>query len=61
MKLAPYLFYDGRCEAAFTAYQSILGGKIEAMLPYEGSPSPVGPDWAARSCMLAWSCPAGRC
>ena len=44
MQVQPYLFYDGRCEAAFTAYQSILGGKIEAMLPYEGSPSPVGPD-----------------
>jgi len=60
MKLAPYLFYGGQCEAAFTAYQSILGGKIEAMYPYEGSPSPVGPDWAKKIMHACLVLPGGQ-
>ena len=37
MKLAPYLFFDGQCEAAFTDYQRILGGRIEAKLSGGGA------------------------
>ena len=39
MQLNPYLVFDGRCEAAFNFYQKVLGGKIEAMLPHEGTPA----------------------
>jgi PhnB protein len=48
MKLAPDLFFDGQCEAAFTAYQRILGGRIEAMLRYEGSPVDIAPEWRSK-------------
>jgi PhnB protein len=38
MQLNPYLTFDGQCEAAFKFYEKVLGGKIEAMMPHEGSP-----------------------
>ena len=38
MQLNPYLMFDGRCEAAFKFYEKALGGKIEAMMTYGGSP-----------------------
>jgi PhnB protein len=38
MQVNPYLTFNGQCEAAFKFYQEVLGGKIEAMLPHEGSP-----------------------
>lgn len=39
MKMNPYLTFNGNCEEAFNTYAKILGGKIEAMLPFEGTPS----------------------
>ncbi|MEO8726444.1 MAG: VOC family protein [Acidobacteriaceae bacterium] len=39
MRINPYLLFNGQCEQAFTFYQQILGGKIEAMLPHEGTPA----------------------
>jgi PhnB protein len=39
MKLSPYLNFDGRCEEAFKFYEKCFGGKIEAMLPHEGTPA----------------------
>src|ERR1700675_524339 len=39
MQLNPYLFFNGQCEAAFKFYAKILGGKIEAMMPHEGTPA----------------------
>ena len=39
MKLNPYLLFDGSCEAAFRRYEEVLGGRIEAMLTYEGTPA----------------------
>ena len=38
MQLNPYLFFNGQCQAAFKFYEQCLGGKVESMLPYEGSP-----------------------
>ena len=38
MQLNPYLSFNGQCEGAFKFYEKVLGGKIEAMMPYEGSP-----------------------
>ena len=32
MPVATYLFFDGTCEAAFTLYRDVLGGRIVAML-----------------------------
>jgi PhnB protein len=39
MKMNPYLTFAGNCEEAFKTYAKILGGKIEAMMPFEGTPS----------------------
>jgi PhnB protein len=38
MKVNPYLFYDGNCEAAFKHYQDVLGAKIEMLLRNEEAP-----------------------
>lgn len=47
MQLNPYLFFNGQCEAAFKFYEKVLGGKIEAMFPHEGTPAAehVPPEW----------------
>jgi PhnB protein len=39
MQLNPYLMFNGQCEAAFKFYEKCLGGKIAAMMPYEGTPA----------------------
>lgn len=39
MKLIPYLNFDGRCREAFEFYEQLLDGKIEAMIPFEGTPA----------------------
>jgi PhnB protein len=38
MQLNPYLNFDGQCEEAFKFYEKSLGGKIQAMMTFEGSP-----------------------
>lgn len=38
MQIVAYLNFKGDCEAAFKQYEKILGGQIEAMLPYAGTP-----------------------
>ena len=47
MSLSPYLSFNGQCEAAFRFYEKVLGGKITAMLPHEGTPAAehVPPEW----------------
>jgi PhnB protein len=39
MSLIPHLTFDGHCEEAFKFYEKNLGGKIEFMGKYEGSPA----------------------
>ena len=39
MLLQPYLNFDGRCREAFTLYQQVLGGRIEAMIPFSETPA----------------------
>jgi PhnB protein len=39
MQLNTYLLFNGHCEAAMKFYEKCLGGKITAMLTYEGSPA----------------------
>jgi PhnB protein len=50
MKMNPYLNFDGSCEAAFKFYQQVLGGKIVAMIPHEGTPAAehVLPEWRSK-------------
>jgi PhnB protein len=52
MQLNPYLFFNGQCEAAFKFYEQTLGAKIEAMMPYEGSPAASQVPAEARSQIL---------
>lgn len=39
MQLQPYLHFNGDCAAAFKFYEQCLGGKIEALLTFAGSPA----------------------
>jgi PhnB protein len=39
MQLTPYLTFNGQCEEAFRFYEQCLGGRIEAMMPHEGTPA----------------------
>ena len=50
MHVNPYLFFNGQCEAAFKFYAKVLGGKIEAMIPHEGTPAAehVSPEWRSK-------------
>ena len=50
MKLNTYLNFNGNCEEAFKFYEKVLGGKIEMMMPFEGSPSAkdVPSDWGKK-------------
>jgi|SRR5262245_3724324 len=50
IQVNPYLFFDGRCEDAFKFYAKLLGGKIEAMLPHEGTPAAdhVPAEWRSK-------------
>lgn len=47
MQLSPYLLFNGDCEAALKFYEKVLGGKIESMMTYAGTPmeKQVPPDW----------------
>jgi PhnB protein len=47
MQLNPYLFFNGRCEEAFTFYARVLGGKIVAMMRHAGTPAAehTPPEW----------------
>ncbi len=38
MQVTPYVYYDGKCEAAFKFYEKELGAKIEVMMRYEQAP-----------------------
>ncbi len=38
MQINPYLHFNGQCEEAFNFYAQCLGGKIEFMLTYSGTP-----------------------
>jgi PhnB protein len=50
MQLNTYLTFNGQCEAAFKFYEKVLGGKIEAMMPHEGTPMAehVPPEWRSK-------------
>src|SRR5437764_13487618 len=50
MQLNTYLMFHGECRAAFEFYAKVLGGKIEAMMPHEGSPAAehVPPEWRSK-------------
>ena len=47
MQLNPYLIFNGNCAEAFKFYEQTLGGKIEALNKFAGSPAAehVPPDW----------------
>jgi PhnB protein len=50
MRVNPYLFFNGQCEAAFKYYAKCLGAKIEAMMSHEGTPAAcqVPSEWAKK-------------
>ncbi|MGB9466620.1 MAG: VOC family protein [Candidatus Acidiferrum sp.] len=50
MQLNPYLLFNGQCEEAFKFYEKCLGGKIEAMFTFGGSPmaQQVPAEWGSK-------------
>jgi len=44
MQLSPYLTFDGNCEEAMNFYAEALGGKLENLNYFEGSPMEVSAD-----------------
>ena len=50
MYMNPYLTFSGNCEAAFKFYERVLGGKIVAMMPHEGTPAAehVPANWSSK-------------
>lgn len=38
MQIESYLFFNGNCEEALNFYAQALGGKVTALMRYEGSP-----------------------
>ena len=47
MQLNPYLLFNGNCAEAFKFYEQTLGGKIEGLFTYSGSPAAehAPPEW----------------
>ena len=47
MHLNPYLLFNGDCAEAFKFYEQTLGGKIEALMTFNGSPAAehAPPEW----------------
>lgn len=47
MQMTPYLSFKGQCEAAFKFYEEHLGGRVEAIFRYAGTPmaEQVPADW----------------
>jgi PhnB protein len=50
MQLQPYLFFTGDCEEALNFYRSVLGGEIDSINRYAGSPmeEQAPPGWAEK-------------
>jgi PhnB protein len=48
MQLDCYLYFDGKCEEALNFYAQCLGGKVAALMRFEGSPmdnKDLPPEW----------------
>jgi PhnB protein len=72
MQLSSYLLFNGQCDAAFKFYERVMGGKIEGMTTYAGSPAEehVPAEWRDKilharmtvgdSALLASDAPPGR-
>lgn len=47
MELTPYLLFNGNCAEAFKFYEQTLGGKIEGIMNFAGSPAAehAPPEW----------------
>lgn len=50
MRLYTYLTFNGDCEEAFKFYERVLGGKIEGMMRFEGTPGEehASPEWRSK-------------
>lgn len=39
MEVNAYLNFNGQCEEAFKFYEKVLGGKVDGMMKFEGTPA----------------------
>jgi len=44
MMIQPYLFFEGRCEAAVEFYRQALGAELLTLMRYRENPDPPPPD-----------------
>jgi PhnB protein len=50
MLIQPYLFFEGRCEAAVEFYRQALGAEVQMMMRYRDSPEPPPPGMVPPGC-----------
>jgi PhnB protein len=57
MRVNSYLWFNGNCETAFKLYEKCLGGKIQTLMPHEGTPmaSQVPENWRSKIMHAAMS------
>jgi PhnB protein len=57
MRVNSYLLFNGNCETAFKFYEKCLGGKIQTLMPHEGTPmaSQVPENWRSKIIHAAMS------
>jgi len=61
MKVAPYLFFDGRAEEAIEFYGRVLGAKVEMMMRFKDNPSPGMNPPGSENMPLSRSAKASSC
>jgi PhnB protein len=61
MQINPYLLFTGQCEEAFRFYEKLIGGKIELMMPHEGTPAEggVSAEWKKKILHARMTTPGG--
>ena len=63
MQIESYLFFGGNCEEALGFYKQCLGGKIEPLMRYEGSPMDTGQlpaQWKQKVMHSVFECEGAR-
>lgn len=60
MQIESYLTFAGNCEEALEFYTQCLGGKVVALMRYEGSPMAVPESWKQKVMHATFEAEGGR-
>ena len=63
MEFSPYLLFNGDCAEAFKFYEQLLGGNIQTMMPFAGSPAAetAPPEWGDKILHATLTFEGGQC